>query len=70
MLTGMTFNYDESELLPVEKSDSYTTTNGTTVTIYKVGDWTFESPDDDNIGQAKEAALAWIAWHEFLDRQD
>jgi hypothetical protein len=66
-----TFAYDRSELLPVEKSDSYTVAhNDTEYTIYKVGDWSFEDPEDSDPEDARQAALAWIAWYEYLTKQD
>lgn len=70
------FEYSEDELPEVTVGSTYDAENphfvGDTVTYYNVGNWSMSSlPDEDaNIEYARNAALAWIAWYEFLKNND
>jgi hypothetical protein len=36
--------------------------------FFAVGNWQFDLIEDDDITLAREAALAWIAWVEYLEK--
>lgn len=38
--------------------------------LYQAGDWTFETPGDDQIDYAEGAIYAWISWLNFLKQKD
>lgn len=69
----MSFVFNEDELPEIVEDYSYklgeaSAYNGMTVTYFNVGDWSMSNlPDEDgDIEHAREAALAWIAWYNFL----
>lgn len=69
----MSFDYDDSELPEITEDRSYelgaaSHYSGLTVTYFNVGNWNMSSLDDEDadVEHAREAALAWIAWYNFL----
>lgn len=70
----MSFVFDEKDLPEVVEGVTYSLNEDVygvdaEVTYFNVGGWSMSSlPDEDaNIEYAREAALAWIAWVNFLE---
>lgn len=70
----MSFVFDEKDLPEVVEDITYSLNEDVygadaQVTYFNVGGWSMSSlPDEDaNLSYAREAALAWIAWCDFLE---
>ena len=70
----MSFVFNEDELPEVTEDRSYklgeaSRYSGVTVTYFNVGDWNMSNLEDEDaeLTRAREAALAWIAWYNFLE---
>ena len=69
----MSFNFEQDELPEVVEDHSYklgegSHYSGATVTYFNVGEWSMSNLDDEDadLQHARDAALAWIAWYNFL----
>ena len=60
------FNFDEAKVPEVKHLKSWPLLDGTENHMYKAGDWSFET-DDEDIEYAESAIYAWIAWKNYLE---
>lgn len=70
---GKSFEFDESLVPEVELKDRWDMDNGNAYEIYEADGWQFELFADehvDEIGHAKKAIYAWIAWLNWLENND
>ena len=70
---GKSFEFDESLVPEVELKDRWDMDNGNAYEIYEADGWQFELFTDehvDEIGHAKKAIYAWIAWLNWLENNN
>ena len=60
------FRYDP-KLVPEVKLERHWELQDKTInSVFRVGDWSFETSEESDLEYAKSAIYAWIAWHDFL----
>lgn len=67
------FLYSDSErkeVKPFESALSKPYDREDDVEFFSVGTWQFDLREDADLVLAREAALAWIAWVEFLEERN
>lgn len=70
------FSYDKAELPEIVEGKSWVLDkkkySAERVTYYDVGNWSMSDlPDEDgDVEYARKAALAWIAWFEYLANKE
>jgi hypothetical protein len=65
------FVFDESKMPEIKEEVSYRLQDGTTNIVYRTTTgWSFETSEEENLEYAEEAIYAWIAWYNFIRKNN
>jgi hypothetical protein len=60
------FEINKDNIPEVKEEVSYKLADGTINTVYRAGNWSFETSEEADLEYAESGIYAWIAWYNFL----